>query len=174
MADQKPVRVEDVLNGFVEVMARLMIDQYQRQIAELDLTLPQAQVLRVLRGGEMTTGRLALEMKISAPAITQLTDRLLRKELIERQVAADDRRCVLIALSEKGRRLLEQFRKRRSDIFTRALAHLTDADQKQIVEVLSKVVRALEDYESETLPADDNGKVAPTIRKSVELSFKGK
>lgn len=174
MADQKPNRIEDVLNGFVEVMARLMIDQYQRQIAELDLTLPQAQVLRVLRGREMTTGRLAAEMKISAPAITQLTDRLLRKELIERQVAADDRRCVLVALSEKGSRLLEEFRKRRSDIFTRALAHLSAADQGQVIEVLSKVVQALEDYESETLPADSNGQGHSTVKKAVELSFKGK
>src|SRR5918912_408170 len=121
MAESAPAgEVEEVLGSFTEVMSRLMIDHYQKQINELDLTLPQAQVLRVLRPGCMTTGQLASAMRISAPAITQLTDRLIRKGLIERSAAADDRRCVIVALSAEGRRLVDQFRQRRREIFNEA------------------------------------------------------
>jgi len=148
MAETAPAEVEEVLTNFTEVMSRLMIDQYQQQITELELTLPQAQVLRVLRRGPLPTGQLAAELRISAPAITQLTDRLLRKELIERRATADDRRCVIVALSEKGARLVDQFRQRRREIFTRALGDLSKSDQKQVIEVLGRVVRALESYES--------------------------
>jgi DNA-binding MarR family transcriptional regulator len=136
------------LNSFVEVMSRLMIDQYRKHITEMELTLPQAQVLRVLRRGPLPTGQLAAELRISAPAITQLTDRLLRKGLIERRAAADDRRCVIVALSEKGSCLVDQFRERRRDIFRGALAHLSATDQEQVIGVLGKVVKALESYES--------------------------
>lgn len=146
-----PVEVEEVLTSFTEVMSRLMIDQYQQQITELELTLPQAQVLRVLRRGALQTGQLAGELRISAPAITQLTDRLIRKGLIERRAMADDRRCVIVALSEKGARLVNQFRQRRRDIFTRALGDLSESDQKQVIEVLGRVVRALENYETGAL-----------------------
>jgi DNA-binding MarR family transcriptional regulator len=159
--------VEEVLNSFVEVMSRLMVDQYRKHITELELTLPQAQVLRVLRRGPVTTGQLATELRISAPAITQLTDRLIRKGLIERRAAADDRRCVIVALSEKGSCLVDQFRERRRDIFSGALAHLSDADQQQVIEVLVRVVKALESYESgATIGA--NGESKSMVRKQIE------
>ncbi|MDT5061619.1 MAG: hypothetical protein QOH63_2078 [Acidobacteriota bacterium] len=148
MAEAARVEVEEILTSFTEVMSRLMIDQYQKQITELELTLPQAQVLRVLRRGPLPTGQLAAELRISAPAITQLTDRLIRKGLIERRAAEGDRRCVIVALSDRGAHLIDQFRERRRDIFTRALADLSKTDQKQVIEVLGRVVKALESYES--------------------------
>ena len=49
MAGSAPAEVEEILNSFTEIMSGLMIDQYQKQITELELTLPQAQVLRVLK-----------------------------------------------------------------------------------------------------------------------------
>jgi DNA-binding MarR family transcriptional regulator len=151
MAGGTPARVVEVLNSFAEAMSKLLVDQYQKHLAELDLTLPQAQVLKVLRRGAIPTGQLATELRISAPAITQLTDRLIRKGLIERQAAADDRRTVIVALSVKGKRLVDQFRKRRSEIFCGALAYLSEAEQLRVVEALGKVIEALEKYESETV-----------------------
>jgi DNA-binding MarR family transcriptional regulator len=148
MVGSSPAEVEEILSSFTEIMSGLMIDQYQKQITELELTLPQAQVLRVLRRGPMQTGQLATEMKISAPAITQLTDRLIRKGLIERSAAADDRRCVIVGLSTDGRCLVDQFNRRRQEIFDEALAELSETERKQAVEVLGKVVKALETYES--------------------------
>jgi MarR family 2-MHQ and catechol resistance regulon transcriptional repressor len=147
--------VEEVLNGFSEVMSRLMIDHYQKQISELDLTLPQAQVLRVLRRGCMPTGQLASELRISAPAITQLTDRLIRKGLIERRAAADDRRCVIVALSAQGIQLVDRFRRSRREIFNHAIADLSEADQKLVIEVLGRVVKVLESYELSTAEAQN-------------------
>ncbi len=149
MSRSSPAReVEEVLSSFTEIMSGLMIDQYQKQLTELELTLPQAQVLRVLRRGPLQTGQLAAEMKISAPAITQLTDRLIRKGLIERHAAVDDRRCVIVALSEEGRQLVDRFRERRREIFDEALAELSESERRQAFEVLEKVVKALESYES--------------------------
>lgn len=151
----KSAQVEEVLNSFAEVMAKLMIDQHQKHLLELDLTLPQAQVLRVLRRGPIPTGRLAAELRISAPAITQLTDRLIRKGLIEREASVDDRRSVIVALSPEGRQLVDQFRQRRSQIFSGALAQLSEAEQAQVIQAMEKVIEALERYESEIAKKED-------------------
>jgi DNA-binding MarR family transcriptional regulator len=149
MAGSGPEKLEKILNSFAEVMSMILLDLHQQHLAELDLTLPQAQVLRVLRrNGAVPTGRLAAELRISAPAVTQLTDRLIRKGLIERQTATGDRRSVLVALSVKGKRLVDQFRKRRRDIFSGALAQLDETERAEVMVSLEKVLAALEQYES--------------------------
>lgn len=139
-----PGEVEEILNDFAEKLSGLMIDHYQRHIAELDLTLPQAQALRILRRGPRTTGRLAEELGMSAPALTQLTDRLVRKELIERRTDEGDRRCVIVALTAKGARLVDDVRARRREVFYGALERLSGPEQAQVFEALSLVVNALD------------------------------
>jgi DNA-binding MarR family transcriptional regulator len=161
-------RASEVLDSFAEVMSRLLIERYQLHLAELDLTLLQAQMLRVLWRRPLLTGQLASELSISAPALTQLTDRLVRKGLIERQTAADDRRCVMVGLSAKGKRLVDQFRRQRSDIFDGALAYLNDAEQAQVVEGLSKVIEALERYESQPAGVGQHRKPVPKLKQQMD------
>lgn len=167
MAAQSYGRVEGVLNDFAEKMTGLMIDQYQQQIAELDLTIPQAQALRILRRGAVTTGRLAEELGISAPAITQLTDRLVRKGLIERRPSEGDRRCVIVALTVRGTSLVDEFRARRRAVFTGAIAHLSGAEQEQVFKALEMVTEALEASRAGGATAG-----RPEVSKSTEKTFK--
>lgn len=148
MAGSTPENLEEILNRFAEAMSMILLDLHQQHLAKIDLTLPQAQALRVLwREGAVPVGRLAAELRISAPAITQLSSRMIRKGLIERQTVAGDRRTVLVALSAKGRRLVDGFRKRRRDIFTEALAQMDEAERTEVVASLEKVITALEKYE---------------------------
>lgn len=150
MAEIAPEKVAEVLNGFGEVMSRLMVDQLQTHLSELDLTLPQVQVLRILRReGEVPTGKLAQCLKISAPATTQLTDRLIRKGLIERKPSEDDRRAVLVALSSEGRCLVDKYRERRNAIFREALSQLSEEEQAQVISSLQKVIAVLEGFEAQ-------------------------
>lgn len=159
MADPMTIKVEEVLNSFTEVMSALMIDQYQKDIAELDLTFPQAQAMRILRRGPMLTGQLACQLKISAPAITQLTDRLIRKGLIKRTAGALDRRCVIVGLSIRGRQLVDHVRQRRREVFSRALVHLSKQEQAQITDVLVNVVAALEEFQASAKGEAANAKL---------------
>ncbi len=148
MPEISPQKIAEILDGFGEVMSRLMLDQLQKHLTELDLTLPQVQVLRILkREGVVPAGKLADCLRISAPATTQLTDRLIRKGLIERRHSEDDRRTVLVALSVKGQSLVDRFRERRNAIFGAALSQLTEAEQGQVVSSLQKVIAALESFD---------------------------
>jgi DNA-binding MarR family transcriptional regulator len=137
-----------VLDRFIETMFRLMMDHHQRHITELELTLPQAQVLKLLREKPMCTGEVAAELGISAPAVTQLTDRLVRKYLIERRAVDGDRRSVQVALTPRGRRAVDRFRERRRSVFNSALESLSSEDQEYVVFALGKVIVALEGWES--------------------------
>ena len=166
--------VEKVLDRFAETMFRLMLDHHQRQAVEMAMTLPQVQALRLLMGGARSTGDLATTLRISAPAVTQLTDRLLRKQLIERQAADGDRRSVMIALTERGRHAVESFRERRHTIISGALAFLDDLERAQIVLALSKMVGALEQYEGDLLaPTSEARKLTVIARREKETEITG-
>lgn len=144
MAGPVQDELEEVLNSFAEVMGQLMIDGHQQHATALDLTLPQAQMLRILRRGPLPTGQLAAELKVTASSVTQLTDRLIRKGLIERQAVENDRRSVLVALSPKGKRLIDGFRKRRATLFREAMMGLDKSEQADVIEAMKKVVNALD------------------------------
>lgn len=151
--------VEVILDGFVEGLFRLMLDHHNAQVVEMDLTLVQAQALKLLRAEPLPTSKLAAALGISAPAVTQLTDRLGRKKLIVRQTVQTDRRTVMVAVTEKGGRLIDTFRQRRSEVFADALSRLSDEDQTEVIAALSKVTAILQGQEpirrpSLSAPAD--------------------
>lgn len=155
MSELASEKVAAILDGFGEAMSRLMVDQFQKHLAELELTLPQVQVLRILhRQGAVPTGKLAQCMRISAPATTQLTDRLIRKGLIVRKASEDDRRAVLVELSGAGRRLIDKFRERRNAIFVKALSSLGEDERAQVVSSLEKVIAALASFEARSQAAE--------------------
>lgn len=145
MAKLDPVQIEAVINRLSDAMSRLLIDEHQRHLAQLDLTFLQAQALRILRRGASTPGGLAAELRVTAPAITQLIDRLARKDLVERRAAKSDRRAIVVALSPKGRRLVDTFRKRRGAIFAGALERMSGAEQEQVLWALERMLESLED-----------------------------
>ncbi|HEX5736086.1 MAG TPA: MarR family transcriptional regulator [Blastocatellia bacterium] len=150
MVKASGAEAEAVFDRFMEIMFKLMLDHHRRQADELDLTMPQAQALKILRLGPLCTGDLAVRLRISAPAVTQLTDRLTRKQLIERRAVDGDRRSVLVALTGRGRRAVDRFRERRNTIFGGAMAELDNEDQTSVTLALSKMVAALEKLDSET------------------------
>ncbi|MGA9767771.1 MAG: MarR family transcriptional regulator [Blastocatellia bacterium] len=157
------VEAEAVLDRFLETMFRLMMEQHQKHVLELDLTLAQAQALRVLRRGPLCTGELAAELRISAPAVTQLTNRLTRKHLIERRAADKDRRSVLVALTDRGRQAVDRFRERRNTVFGGALVHLDADSRSHIVLALSKMISALEKFDSESTDVELSSVYVETV-----------
>jgi DNA-binding MarR family transcriptional regulator len=155
MSDPKIGVVGVILDRFVEGLFRLMLDHHRAQVVEMDLTVVQAQTLTLLRRAPLPTTRLAASLGISAPAMTQLTDRLVRKRFIERRSADADRRAVIIELTEQGKRLVDRFRRRRSEVFAEALSRLKDLDRAEVIDALSKVVEALEKHEERIEPASE-------------------
>ncbi|MFY9556928.1 MAG: MarR family transcriptional regulator [Blastocatellia bacterium] len=165
---------EGILDQFMEGFFELMLDHHRTLALEMGLTLPQAQALRLLDGSPLATSRLARSLGISAPAVSQLTDRLVRKELIERRGAEVDRRSVMVVLTMKGKRLIDRSRERRNQAFEQALSRLGDQDQAEVLEVLVKIVRVLD----EAQPASDEIRKrkiakpeAPLSRTAAEQSY---
>jgi len=145
--------VEEVLDEFIEGLFRLMLDHHQTQVVEMDLTAVQAQALKLLRAEPLPTSKLAAALGISPPAVTQLTDRLSRKRLIERQAVKSDRRTVMVAITARGVLVIDGFRQRRNEIFADTLSRLSDGDRTDVILALSKVAAVLHEREPVTRAA---------------------
>jgi MarR family transcriptional regulator, organic hydroperoxide resistance regulator len=110
-----------------------------------ELTLPQYQMLEPLIDGPSKVGALASAAGISAPTATRMADILVREGLVERHASAEDRRCVMVDLTEEGRRALLD--KRRDVRATRRrLARLLDDDERaQATRLLLRLADAMEE-----------------------------
>ena len=135
---------ERILDRFVEGLFRLMVEHHQKSVAEVELTLPQAEALKLLHDQPLSTSKLASSLGISAPAVSQLTDRLLRKHVIERRASNTDRRSVMVALTVRGTRIIEDFRRRRYQAFDEVFSRLTETDRAEVGKALARLVSALE------------------------------
>lgn len=138
------MNTSQILDRFIEGMFRLMLEHHRTHVLELELTVVQVHALSSLAEAPSPATRLAGSLGISGPAMTQLTDRLVRKRLIERRNLDRDRRAVMIALTEQGNRVVDRFRKRRGEVFAEALSRLSAPDQAEVMDALSKLVIALE------------------------------
>jgi DNA-binding MarR family transcriptional regulator len=100
---------EAILN--VVVAANYIRECDDRVIESFGITLPQYNVLRILRGvhpdGHPRCD-IAARMLDRAPDVTRLIDRLEEKKLVERDRSSRDRRHSITTITKRGLQLLEQ------------------------------------------------------------------
>lgn len=101
---------DDLTRTFALVQAVLALSDrmrrhYATRVEELDLTPPQAHLLRELAPGPRPMGELAGRLGCDASNVTGLTDRLEARGLLERRAAPGDRRKKVLALTQEGERL---------------------------------------------------------------------
>lgn len=116
-------------------------------VAKEGVTLPQYNVLRILRGarGSLPTLTIAERLIEQTPGISRMLDRLEGKGLIERARSRDDRRQVLCRLSRKGRAVVEALDQPVDEADATCLAMLDESEQETLIRLLDRIRAAEED-----------------------------
>jgi DNA-binding MarR family transcriptional regulator len=120
-----------------------------------ELTPQQYNVLRLLRGeGDHKLATLALAARLvsRAPDITRILDKLEDRGLIERERPSDNRRIVLIGLTDSGRALLADLDILVRECHVRQLGHLSEPQLRDLISLLQAARRPHEDSHSHWLP----------------------
>lgn len=127
---------------------RLLEDEL---FAQFDLTAQQYNLLRLLKAAHpdaVPTLTLASRLVSRAPDITRMLDRLKDRGLIERERSEEDRRAVLVTISQQGLALLEEITQPLAECHEHQLGHLNSNDLKTLVRLLKKVRSPHEDDNS--------------------------
>jgi DNA-binding MarR family transcriptional regulator len=108
------------------------------QLAELTLT--QVQVLRSVREGRQTLGKLGQANGLSATSVTRIVDRLERRRLVSRRRESEDRRLVQVYLEPEGERLLGEVRGLGGSDIHRAVEAMTGEERRRLTASLRRLV----------------------------------
>lgn len=115
---------------------------HNKQLAEFDLSLPQFNILRILRGAnEPLSIKVVKERMLEkSPNTTRLIDKLISKEMVERSRCFEDRRVVHIEITKKGLNLLSEIDQVFDDM---SLAENLTNDEASLLNVLLNKLRGI-------------------------------
>jgi DNA-binding MarR family transcriptional regulator len=126
---------------------RLLEDEL---FASFDLTAQQYNLLRLLRAAHEPVPTLSLVDRLvsRAPDITRMLDKLEKRKLITRTRSTEDRRTVLVKISERGLALLDKLAAPLKECHERQLGHLSATDLKSLIALLKAARNPHEPEES--------------------------
>ncbi|TDB71249.1 MarR family transcriptional regulator [Micromonospora sp. KC723] len=111
-----------------------------------DLTVTQLSALTSLRlAGALTPRELADVERVQPPTMTKIVAKLEERGLVRRTPHPTDRRQVILAATEGGRAVLEQFERARNEWLAERLAALTEDERdtlRRAAEILQQLARA--------------------------------
>ncbi|RCU45434.1 MULTISPECIES: MarR family winged helix-turn-helix transcriptional regulator [Corallincola] len=131
------------------------------------LTSPQLLVLQALKNKQaMISREIAKEINLSQATITSILDRLEAKQLITRKRSEDDRRKVMVSLSEKGHEKIASAPAPLQESFVRQFKQLESWEQSMILSSLQRLATMMDAEDIDAAPVLDIGDIdrpAPTL-----------
>ncbi len=108
------------------------------QLAPLGLTYAQARVLRLVAAGghPLRMADLAAQLDVVPRSVTTMVDGLEAAGFVARHADPGDRRSVLVALSDDGRRLLDRLEAARRESADEIFGGLDASQHHQLLELL--------------------------------------
>lgn len=110
--------------------------------AEHDLSLAATRLLGVLRDREPTMNELARLLQLDKSSVTGLVDRAERRGLVARVPSPDDRRSVLVRLTDEGQSLVSATAGHFAADVSAMLDHLPPRDRAALARLVSRLLVA--------------------------------
>jgi DNA-binding MarR family transcriptional regulator len=115
-----------------------------------ELSDAQYGLLFSLRGHEqMSSSELAFAADLSPATATEMLDALVASGLVRRERSDRDRRVVLISLTDRGQRLVEERRARYDPRWRAALSEFSEAELRTAAAVLDRMRDMFEELRSD-------------------------
>ncbi len=141
-----------LVDAFIDA-SRALVAVAARSLADLgeDVTLPQYRALVVVRTrGPQRAADLAGLLDVTPSTASRMIERLVRKHLVNRVRAKDDRRTVRVHLTAAGHQVVSQVTDRRRAEIERILEHMPTRGRK----ALTVALRAFADAAGEAPEQD--------------------
>lgn len=135
------------------------------RLVRMGISMAQLHILYTLqRGGDMPMSRLAEVLHVSLSNATGLIDRIEERGFIERTRVPEDRRVVVIHVTEAGRRMLEEVDAISSDLLRSVFARIGPTQVAGVGRAFAALRRGLE--EATDPPSDAHAASTPAPRST--------
>ena len=95
----------------VPAIMRHLLAHARRRPAWADMTYQQYNVLRIIGDGESSQTEIAKRLIVTAPVVTRLANALVEAGLVERREDPNDRRALVLTLTDEGRARVRDMRR---------------------------------------------------------------
>ena len=130
----------------IDLHSRLLLQKY-------GLTAPQLAALHTIqRKQPIAVGALAKEIHLSQGTVTGILDRLEKRGLVVRTRGNQDRRSVLVELTEAGDKLVLEAPSLLQERFHRELSRLQEWEQTMILATLQRIASMMDAEAIEAVP----------------------
>lgn len=125
----------------IKYTANWMNTLQNKSLETYGLTIPQYNILRILRGSKgtpLSVNNIRERMVEKSPNTTRLMDKLIDKKFIERVRCEKDRRVVYVMITEAGLKLLAEM----DEVFADSddfMNRISDDEAKTINAILDKI-----------------------------------
>lgn len=121
------------------------------------------QALAVLEGAgqPLSPTTLAERLIVTTASVTSLLDTLERRGLVQRRPDPTDRRRLLVALTDDGRALVEQFLPEVVALQTAVMAGVSEADRQHLLRTLAAMREAAAAVDADAVVAAAPARVGP-------------
>jgi DNA-binding MarR family transcriptional regulator len=137
----------------IQALAPLLAHHRHRWAARCQahgLSIVGFQVLALLEmHGDMPMTRLADELGVALPNATGIVGRLVERGIVARADDAQDRRRVLVSLTDAGHRLIGEMEEGRRERMSRMFTLMTDEQQRRLLQSVKDLHAAAMRLEAE-------------------------
>jgi DNA-binding MarR family transcriptional regulator len=132
----------------VEELTQLLIEFYEKfsswehsVVKGKGVTLPQMHTIEILgASGNLRMKELAEKMGVTTGSLTVLVDRLEKKGLVERTPHEEDRRSILVGLTDKGMKHFHEHHNLHTLLTREITGPLTPDEIKNLLGLLKKAI----------------------------------
>jgi DNA-binding MarR family transcriptional regulator len=120
----------------------------QERIAEtLGLTVSEFKLLRALnRDKAVAAGELAKRVDLSSSRLTRILDGMVKKGIVTRVAAEDDRRVIEVSLTEGGQRIQQTLNEKYVQTHQDILGLLPPGGGESVIVALEKLGEAMQEW----------------------------
>ncbi|WP_250860562.1 MarR family winged helix-turn-helix transcriptional regulator [Oceanirhabdus seepicola] len=122
---------------------------FHKRFKDLNLTAPQGMLIGILvRKGQMKISDLSEEMALSNSTVSGIIDRLEKNKFVERKRSEEDRRVVMVDVTESFRKEAEKRFKTVEDSLSTVLKLATPEEEEKVLiglDILDKLLNRVKD-----------------------------
>ena len=131
------------LRNWAEIFMTHSMREWVRFVKSSELSMPQfSTLMRLYYRGGCGISDISTHLDVTAPAASQLVDRLVQMGLLERGEDPNDRRAKQVTLSAKGRDLVEKGIEARNRWSEELAVKLTSEQRGVVIEALTYLTNA--------------------------------
>ena len=111
-----------------------------------DLSITEIHTIEAIgKEGNRTMGEIANDLRITVGTLTTAINRLIKKGYVERNRIEEDRRVVVVYLTESGKKVFDEHTLFHKEMIDEVAKNFEDYELKVLTKALSKVSEFFED-----------------------------